>query len=160
GDVMCDVYLRGTGQRLSTEAAVPIFESTGRHQVLGGAANVAANLRALASEGRLLGVVGADAAGCCVRRLLAGQDTEGTAGPGASSRPTTEKCRLVAQQQQVLRLDQESRAALAPDLIKRGLQHSATLLADVDGLVCSDYHKGVCTPELLAPLFAMAQAAK
>src|SRR5262249_26330192 len=70
GDVMCDVYLWGTVHRVSTEAPVPIFESTGRHQVLGGAANVAANLRALGCEVRLLGVVGADAAGRCVRELL------------------------------------------------------------------------------------------
>jgi D-beta-D-heptose 7-phosphate kinase/D-beta-D-heptose 1-phosphate adenosyltransferase len=159
GDVMCDVYLWGTVQRISTEAPVPIFESTAQHQVLGGAANVAANLRALGCEVRLLGVVGADAPGRCVRELLHRQGIDDTAVLEDPSRPTTEKTRLVAQQQQVLRLDQESRAPLTPALVKRALQHSTTLLADVDGLVCSDYHKGVCTPGLLAPLFAMARAA-
>jgi len=159
GDVMCDVYLWGTVQRISSEAPVPIFESTGRHQVLGGAANVAANLRALGCEVRLLGVVGADAAGRWVRELLHCQDIDDTALLEDPSRPTTEKTRLVAQQQHVLRLDQESREPLTPDLIQRALHHSTTLLADVDGLVCSDYHKGVCTPALLQPLFAMARAA-
>ena len=159
GDVMCDVYLWGTVQRISTEAPVPIFESTAQHQVLGGAANVAANLRALGCEVRLLGVVGADAPGRCVRELLHRQGIDDTAVLEDSSRPTTEKTRLVAQQQQVLRLDQESRAPLTPALVKRALQHSTTLLADVDGLVCSDYHKGVCTPGLLEPLFAMARTA-
>jgi D-beta-D-heptose 7-phosphate kinase / D-beta-D-heptose 1-phosphate adenosyltransferase len=159
GDVMCDVYLWGTVQRISTEAPVPIFESTGRHQVLGGAANVAANLRALGCEVRLLGVVGADAAGRCVRELLHRQGIDDTALLEDAARPTTEKTRLVAQQQHVLRLDQESREPLTPDLIERALQHSRALLADVDGLVCSDYHKGVCTPGLLEPLFAMARAA-
>ena len=159
GDVMCDVYLWGTVQRISTEAPVPIFESTAQHQVLGGAANVAANLRALGCEVRLLGVVGADAPGRCVRELLHRQGIDDTAVLEDPSRPTTEKTRLVAQQQQVLRLDQESRAPLTPAFVKRALQHSTTLLADVDGLVCSDYHKGVCTPGLLEPLFAMARAA-
>ncbi len=159
GDVMCDVYLWGTVQRISTEAPVPIFESTAQHQVLGGAANVAANLRALGCEVRLLGVVGADAPGRCVRELLHRQGIDDTAVLEDPSRPTTEKTRLVAQQQQVLRLDQESRAPLTPALVKRALQHSTTLLADADGLVCSDYHKGVCTPGLLEPLFAMARAA-
>ena len=159
GDVMCDVYLWGTVQRISTEAPVPIFESTAQHQVLGGAANVAANLRALGCEVRLLGIVGADAAGRCVRELLHRQGIDDTTVLEDPSRPTTEKTRLVAQQQHVLRLDRESRAPLTPALVKRALQHSTTLLADVDGLVCSDYHKGVCTPGLLEPLFAMARAA-
>lgn len=156
---MCDVYLWGAVHRVSTEAPVPIFESTGRHQVLGGAANVAANLRALGCEVRLLGVVGPDAAGRCVRELLQHQGIDDTTVLEDPSRPTTEKTRLVAQHQHVLRLDQESQAPLAAALITRALQHSTTLLADVDGLVCSDYHKGVCTPGLLEPLFAMARAA-
>jgi D-beta-D-heptose 7-phosphate kinase/D-beta-D-heptose 1-phosphate adenosyltransferase len=158
GDVMCDVYLEGTVHRISPEAPVPVFESTARRQVLGGAANVAANLRALGCEVRLLGVVGADAAGRCVRELLHRHGIDDTALLEDPSRPTTEKTRLVAQQQHVLRLDQESRAPLAPDIIRHALHHSTTLLADIDGLVCSDYHKGVCTPGLLEPLFAMARA--
>jgi len=120
---------------------------------------VAANLRALGCEVRLLGVVGTDAAGRGVRELLHRQGIDDTTVLEDSSRPTTEKTRLVAHQQHVLRLDQESREPLTPDLIRRALQHSTTLLADVDGLVCSDYHKGVCTPGLLEPLFAMARAA-
>src|SRR5215831_8662083 len=158
GDIMCDTYLWGKVSRISPEAPVPIFESTERRQVLGGAANVAANLRALGCEVRLLGVVGADVAGRCVRELLHRQGIDDTALLEDPSRPTTEKTRLVAQQQHVLRLDQESRAPLAPDIVRHALQHSTTLLADIDGLVCSDYHKGVCTPGLLEPLFAMARA--
>jgi len=159
GDVMRDVYLWGTVHRISTEAPVPIFESTGQHQVLGGAANVAANLRALGCAVRILGVVGDDAAGQQVRTLLRHQGIDDTTLLQDPTRPTTEKTRLVAQQQHVLRLDQESRAPLASELVTCALQRCQTLLAEVDGLVCSDYHKGVCTPALLAPLFAMARAA-
>ena len=76
-----------------------------------------------------------------------------------ATRPTTEKVRLVAQQQPVLRLDQESREPLAPPLQSQVLAYASALLQEVDGLVCSDYHKGVCSPDLLTPLFAMARAA-
>ena len=70
GDIMCDTYLWGKVSRISTEAPVPIFESMERRHVLGGAANVAANLRALGCDVRLLGVIGADATGRCVREQL------------------------------------------------------------------------------------------
>lgn len=160
GDVMCDVYLWGDVGRISPEAPVPIFESVRHQRVLGGAANVAANLRALGCEVRLLGVVGADAAAQAVRELLRQQGINDTWLLEDPQRPTTEKTRLVAHQQQMLRLDQESRAPLAPDLLARALQYGESLLPDVDGVVCSDYAKGICTPALLAPLFAAARAAR
>lgn len=159
GDIMCDVYLQGTVHRISPEAPVPIFATTGRHEVLGGAANVAANLRALGCEVRLLGVVGTDAAGQRVRALLRQWGIDDTAVLEDPTRPTTEKTRLIAQHQQMLRLDQESQVPLAPALVTQALQYSQKLLDQVDGLVCSDYDKGVCVPALLQPLFAMAHAA-
>lgn len=159
GDVMCDVYLWGAVRRISPEAPVPVFESTVRHHVLGGAANVAANLRALGCEVHLLGMVGADTAGQQVRALLRQQGIDDAALCVDATRPTTEKTRLMAQQQQVLRLDQESREPMAPELLTATLQQAQGLMTEVDGLVCSDYQKGVCSPALLAPLFAMARAA-
>ncbi|GIX46468.1 MAG: bifunctional protein HldE [Candidatus Tectimicrobiota bacterium] len=159
GDVMCDVYLSGTVRRISPEAPVPVFESQGQYRVLGGAANVAANLRALGCEVFLAGVVGADATGEEVRALL---HQQGIADSGLlvdASRPTTEKTRLVARQQHVLRLDRESRQPLAPALSAQLLAQASALLAQVDAVVCADYQKGVCTPALLPPLLARARTA-
>src|SRR4029450_709399 len=102
GDVMCDVYLWGTVKRISYEAPVPVFECQGQQYILGGAANVAANLRALGCEVRLMGVVGADATGRRVRELLQTQGMDNTWLLEDASRPTTEKTRLMAQQQQML----------------------------------------------------------
>ena len=65
GDVMCDVYIWGEVERLSPEAPVPVIESKRQQRVLGGAANVAANLHAFGCEVRVLSVVGADATGRC-----------------------------------------------------------------------------------------------
>ncbi len=159
GDIMCDVYLWGTVSRISPEAPVPIFESTARHQVLGGAANVAANLQALGCTVRLVGVIGADTAGQEVRSLLHQRDIADTWLLEDAMRPTTEKTRLIAQQQQMLRLDREQRGPLAPALRVRVLEHARALLAEVDGIVCSDYDKGVCTPDVLGPLLTQARAA-
>ena len=159
GDLMCDTYVSGTVMRLSPEAPVPIFESTAQRHVLGGAANVAANLAALGCQVRLLGVVGTDAAGHCLRELLHQWSIPDTWLLEDATRPTTEKTRLVAQQQQILRLDRESRAPLPAALLTQALRHVESLVPEIDGIVCSDYAKGVCSPPLLAGLFAVAQAA-
>jgi D-beta-D-heptose 7-phosphate kinase/D-beta-D-heptose 1-phosphate adenosyltransferase len=160
GDIMCDVYLCGAVRRVSPEAPVPVFESAEQYHVLGGAGNVAANLRALGCTVHILSVVGADAAGQEVRQLLRRQGIADTWLVEDATRPTTAKTRLIAHQQQVLRLDQESRAPLESALHTRVLERAQSLLQEVDGIVCSDYHKGVCTPDVLGPLFAQARAAE
>jgi D-beta-D-heptose 7-phosphate kinase/D-beta-D-heptose 1-phosphate adenosyltransferase len=157
GDVMCDVYLWGAVSRISQEAPVPVFESTERRTTLGGAANVAANLQALGCEVRLLGVVGSDAAGQEVRTLLDKQGVGDAWLLEDVSRPTTEKTRLISHQQQVLRLDREERRPLDSALRDRARDLAFALLPAVDGVVVSDYGKGVCMPEWLAPLFARAR---
>ena len=94
-----------------------------------------------------------------MRHLLQARGLDDTWLLEDARRPTTEKTRLMAHQQQVLRLDQESRAPLAPDLAGRVVEAGKTLLAEVDGIVCSDYAKGVCVVAVLDPLFAAARAA-
>ena len=156
---MCDTYLSGHVSRISPEAPVPVFESTGKRHVLGGAANVAANLRALGCEVRLAGVVGDDVAGRYVREQVRAQGIADDLLVQDAGRPTTEKTRLIARHQQLVRLDQESRLPLLAELSTQILAGVESILAEVDGLICSDYNKGVCTPDLLAPLFAKAKAA-
>src|SRR5262249_58206981 len=141
GDIMCDIYLWGKVSRISTEARVPSVESTARRHVLGGAANVAANLRALGWEVRLLGVIGADATGRYVREQLHEQGITDTWLVQDETRPTTEKTRLIASQQQLLRLDYENQNPLSPSLVSQALQSVAPLMRDIDGVVCSDYRK-------------------
>lgn len=158
GDVMCDTYLSGHVSRISPEAPVPVFESTAKRRVLGGAANVAANLRALGCNVRLAGAVGDDDAGRYVREQVRAQGIADDLLVQDAGRPTTEKTRLIARHQQLIRLDQESRLPLPPGLIAQTLAGAKSILAEMDGIICSDYNKGVCTPDLLAPLFAKAKA--
>ena len=156
---MCDTYLSGHVSRISPEAPVPVFESTEKRHVLGGAANVAANLRALGCEVRLAGVVGDDVTGRYVREELRAQHIADDLLVQDAGRPTTEKTRLIARHQQLVRLDHESRLPLPAELNTRILAGLESILAEADGLICSDYNKGVCTPDLLVPLFAKAKAA-
>lgn len=157
GDIISDVYLWGAVSRISPEAPVPVFESAERRPVLGGAANVAANLQTFGCEVYLLGVVGMDAAAEEVRTLLEKQRIATTWLVADPSRPTTEKTRLVAQQQQMLRLDREAREPLDTAAWETVVEHALELLPDVDGMICSDYHKGVCIPEVIEPVFARAR---
>ncbi len=159
GDVMCDTYLQGRVSRISPEAPVPIFASAERRQVLGGAANVAANLRALGCQVSVLGVRGDDASGHWLQEHMQTQGIDVTCLLVDHSRPTTEKTRLLAGHQQLLRLDSESQTPLASCVAAHALQRVKPLMQTFDGVVCSDYRKGVCIPELLEPLFAMVRAA-
>ena len=159
GDVMCDVYVSGTVHRISPEAPVPVFESTEQRQVLGGAANVAANLQALGCDVSLVAVIGADATGQEVRELLRQHEIADTWLVEDATRPTTTKTRLIAQHQQMLRLDHEVCLPVESTIQARVVDHVSALLPQVDGLVCSDYAKGVCTPEVLRATCVQAHAA-
>ena len=159
GDIMCDTYLSGHVSRISPEAPVPVFTSTQKRHVLGGAANVAANLRALDCEVHLAGVVGDDATGRRVREQLLAEGIADDLLVQEADRPTTEKTRVISRRQQIVRLDHESHRPLPAGLVAQTLAETESVLTKVDGLICSDYSKGVCRPALLDPLFGMAKAA-
>ena len=159
GDVMSDVYLRGRINRISPEAPVPILDCVDRRDFLGGAANVALNLKSLGCEVRLLGVIGKDDAGHRLRELLTQHKISDRWLLQDENRPTTEKTRILADQQQIIRLDKENRMALNSSLRVLALKMVRDLLDEVDGVLCSDYQKGVMSPDLIEPLFAMAREA-
>lgn len=151
GDLMLDRYLWGTAHRLSPEAAVPVVDFVEQKDFPGGAGNVAANLAALGAQVHLFGVIGgqtgprgaADDAGSVLRaalRLFRINDHGVIADP---RRLTTLKTRIIARQQQVVRIDRERRDPLAPsteEKLFRPLLHS---LKTMDALLISDYDKGL-----------------
>jgi rfaE bifunctional protein kinase chain/domain len=151
GDCMVDRYLWGRVERISPEAPVPVVEIERESSALGGAGNVAANLRALGAEPLLLGVVGEDDDGRRLREAFAarGLDLGGLVTDAA--RPTTVKTRIVAHAQQVVRADRESRADLAGAALARLLEIIERELPRCEGLVVSDYGKGVIHPGTLVP---------
>lgn len=157
GDCMLDRYLWGRVERISPEAPVPVVEIERESFTLGGAGNVAANLRALGAEPLLLGVVGEDEDGRRLRAAFAerGLDTRGVVGDPA--RPTTVKTRIVAHSQQVVRADRESRADLDGAALERLKRVVEGELPGCEGLVVSDYGKGVIHPGTLAGALAIAR---
>jgi D-beta-D-heptose 7-phosphate kinase/D-beta-D-heptose 1-phosphate adenosyltransferase len=153
GDLILDRYLWGAATRVSPEAPVLVVDVDREELRLGGAANVAHNVHALGATPRLVGAVGADAAGESFRRLLGTHGVDGEAGVIADpARRTTLKTRIIAHHQQVLRADEETRAALGPETEARLWERIEAALPRADAVLVSDYGKGVVTPLLLERL--------
>src|SRR5262245_52754818 len=115
GDVMLDEFIWGKVARISPEAPVPIVEVTKETYSLGGAGNVAANIRKLGGKPVPIGVLGKDETGNRVQQLLKEMDIDGFA-VARDDRPTTLKTRIIAHNQQIVRADWESRQPLSPQL--------------------------------------------
>ncbi len=149
GDLMVDRYVRSQGRKLSREAPVPVADFVSEELVLGGAANLANNLVALGAKVRVLGVVGNDEPGKWIQEELEkkGVDISGTV---VNSRPTSLKTRFILNHRQYLRIDKESRTDVESHVTKQFLYSLDDLLEDADGVVFSDYDKGVITPELIS----------
>ena len=149
GDVMVDRYYAGTVRRISPEAPVPVVAVAEETQRLGGAANVAANLRALGARVDIVGVVGGDAEGRWVREELSRGDV-GVAGLVEDrDRPTTLKCRVVAHSQHVVRFDRECPSRLPAAALRPLVEALAAAWADADAVVVSDYAKGLVDARLM-----------
>jgi D-beta-D-heptose 7-phosphate kinase/D-beta-D-heptose 1-phosphate adenosyltransferase len=160
GDLMLDEFVRGDVTRISPEAPVPILDMRDRSSTPGGAANAANNVRSLGARASLVGVVGDDASAAALSSLLrlAGIDTTGIVTD--RDRPTTQKTRVVARGQQVVRIDSESRAPLGPTITEALMRATRDALATAEACIVSDYGKGVITPELVAAIVEIAQARK
>jgi D-glycero-beta-D-manno-heptose-7-phosphate kinase len=139
GDVMLDRYWFGDSERISPEAPVPIVQVAKIDERLGGAANVARNVAALGAKTSLLGVVGVDEAGTRVSELLLASGVDSHLEQDAKV-PTTVKLRVIARQQQLIRLDFEEAPSAAA--LEHKLARFEALLGAVDAVILSDYGKG------------------
>jgi D-beta-D-heptose 7-phosphate kinase/D-beta-D-heptose 1-phosphate adenosyltransferase len=158
GDCMLDAYVSGSASRISPEAPVPVVEVASRRYVPGGAANVAANARAMGAAVALAGITGVDESSVRLREELSRLEID--AGPllEDATRRTTTKTRITAAGQQIVRFDDEDRSALT-DLVMAEMWHRASECLDsVDVCVISDYAKGVVTDEFCRSLIDAAGA--
>jgi D-beta-D-heptose 7-phosphate kinase/D-beta-D-heptose 1-phosphate adenosyltransferase len=158
GDVMLDQFLWGSVARISPEAPVPVVDFQRESFMPGGAANVTRNLAALDVPTAIFGAVGDDSAATTVRDLLRAQGIGCRGLLTCSQRPTSLKTRIVAQTQQVVRIDRESRDGLSPQLSQRLLAAVKTELAQAAAVVVGDYGKGVVTQPLLNELKGLCRA--
>lgn len=151
GDVMLDRFVRGSVERISPEAPVPVLKIAGEESMPGGAGNVVRNLAALGARARLAGIIGDDAAGLELRARLAAIDgVEAGALLTAAGRRTTVKTRFLAGGQQLLRTDDEAVAALPAGEAEALLTAVAGWRDDCRVVVLSDYAKGVLTGAIAA----------
>ena len=159
GDAMLDQYVCGQVERVSPEAPVPVLAVERELAMPGGAGNVVRNLGALGAAVAFVSVVGDDQAGSDLTGLIGGQ-------PGVEpwllvqgGRTTTTKIRMMAQGQQLLRVDRESTAPLHPKLAERMLRIAGDAIAATSVTILSDYNKGVLAGEVPARLIAQARQA-
>ena len=152
GDVMLDQFIWGSVSRISPEAPVPVVDFKSESFMPGGAANVARNLSALGAAPELFGVVGGDDSALRMRELLREQHVGCGGLITHSSRPTSIKTRIVAHQQQVVRVDRESKTPLDNATTAQLLEAIEHRLKGADAVIVGDYGKGVVTQNLLDAL--------
>jgi len=146
GDVILDRYIFGFVERISPEAPVPVVRVTREESRLGGAGNVAANIDRLGAEGLLMGVVGDDPFGAEALRLKVGN----TYVRRDRLNATVVKTRIIAEKQQMVRLDREMPITFDSALEKE-MKKTITGL-NVDGIIVSDYAKGTVTEGIMQAL--------
>jgi D-beta-D-heptose 7-phosphate kinase / D-beta-D-heptose 1-phosphate adenosyltransferase len=157
GDLMLDRYWSGEVDRISPEAPVPIVRKLGTYGVPGGAANTACNVAALGARVTLFGMTGADEAGAELRGLLSKRGIDCTHVSIAARRPTTVKLRIVAHDQQIVRIDDEDTSPLELKLGDAVAQSAARIMSRVDAVLVSDYAKGFVTAPVTRALVTAAQ---
>ena len=157
GDVMLDVFVFGQVTRISPEAPVPVVRVTQETERLGGAANVALNVKSLGGRVSLIGVVGDDSAGAHLITATRGLGVDARL-VALAGRPTTVKTRIMAHQQQMVRTDREVSDPIDAATERRLLAHVDKALKKGAALIVSDYQKGVVTRSFMRALIALARS--
>ncbi|MDD5681101.1 MAG: D-glycero-beta-D-manno-heptose-7-phosphate kinase [Candidatus Omnitrophica bacterium] len=157
GDLMLDEFIWGKVSRISPEAPVPVVWATSESVMPGGASNVANNIRSLGGNVYLAGVVGNDERGKLLLEELSGRGINTGGIIRDSERPTTLKTRVIAHNQQVVRIDKEKVADITDSAAEKILDFSDGIMDDIDAVIIEDYGKGVIVPRLLSPLIRIAK---
>ncbi len=156
GDIILDHYVYGKVYRVSPEAPVPVVLKNRSVYCLGGAANVAQNVTSFGSECYLLGVTGDDQSSLVLDDLLKQQSISPFLVKD-SSRPTTEKTRIVGNGHQITRIDCEITDTISENVKEEIISQYKNLIKLVHGVILQDYGKGLFSPDLLQDLISIAQ---
>jgi D-beta-D-heptose 7-phosphate kinase/D-beta-D-heptose 1-phosphate adenosyltransferase len=159
GDLMLDEFVWGRVGRISPEAPVPVVEVTGESFYPGGAANVARNLREFVDGASVIGLLGTDRGGRHLRSLLEEGNIDTADAIQDPEFPTIVKTRIIARQQQVVRVDREVIRPPTAEQIARVSQSVRRQLPALDAIIFEDYGKGFLEAELVRQISAEACAA-
>jgi rfaE bifunctional protein kinase chain/domain len=159
GDLILDHYIWGRVSRISPEAPVPVVEVTRESFMLGGAANVAHNIVSLGGKASVVGIIGKDMAGEAIVNML-GRQGVNCDGVLVSNRPTTVKTRVIAHSQQVVRFDREDSQYVSGKVLTGIVRYLRSVCRSHDGIVISDYKKGMITLELIKSILGATKTVK
>jgi rfaE bifunctional protein kinase chain/domain len=159
GDLMLDEFVWGKVGRISPEAPVPVVEVTGESFYPGGAANVARNLREFIENVAVVGLIGCDRGGRQLRQLLAEQRIDTADVIEQAAFRTIVKTRIIARNQQIVRVDREQVRPLSPAQVSLIADNIRRRLAQIDAIVFEDYGKGFLSAELVGKVSSDAIAA-
>ncbi len=157
GDFILDRYIWGRANRVSPEAPVLVVEYESERSVLGGAGNVVNNICAAGAAPVPCGIVGDDGKGAQIRELLTEQAAPSEGILTDLTRPTIEKTRLMAGAQQIVRIDREQRHPIAATLLEQALQWVEAQVPRCQGVILSDYLKGMLPAELIRSIVAVCR---
>jgi D-beta-D-heptose 7-phosphate kinase/D-beta-D-heptose 1-phosphate adenosyltransferase len=160
GDLILDEYIRGSVERISPEAPVPVLWANGRTYVPGGTANVANNIRSVGGQVTLLGVTGDDASSKILFHELKKRKIDTNAIFRERNRHTTVKTRILAGHQQVVRVDWEHTHDLTKEVNLKILRFIQRKIDSFDAVIIEDYGKGVINIALLKKLISLARENK
>jgi len=161
GDIILDEYIWGKAGRLSPEAPVPVLEVSKYTYILGGAANVANNIRTLGGKVSLAGIVGKDVSADKLNEILAGHNIDSSCLIVDENRPTTVKTRLITHNHhQLVRFDREIKDEIPETHQQELLKKVSESIDSTDLILLSDYAKGVLTIELTQELIKLARLHK
>lgn len=156
GDLMLDHFIWGDVDRISPEAPIPIVLAAKESFMPGGAGNTAANIAALGGKVFVVGLVGKDSAGKTLISELKKQGIKTIGVLESDNKPTTQKIRVVARNQQMVRVDKEDAKYIGTDIEKKILKFISSNIKDWDAVVVSDYAKGIITKNLSENLVSLS----
>ncbi len=157
GDVMLDEFVWGKVSRISPEAPVPVVEVISQSSYPGGAANVARNLVEFTPHVRVMGAIGRDAHGTHLVDLLVAEGIQTDALIQVDDWPTIVKTRIIARQQQVVRVDRERRTRVGEAVMSEVMERAHEVLTETDVVIFEDYGKGFLGQELKDRICAVAR---
>jgi rfaE bifunctional protein kinase chain/domain len=160
GDVMLDKYVYGEVSRISPEAPVQIVDIRSTEYKLGGAANVANNLKTLEVEPILIGIIGDDLDGDIFLETMKKQNLKTPGILKDSERPTTSKTRIIAQSQHILRIDSEVKQNIIGKIAENLVRFFKDNLESFDSIILQDYNKGILTKEVINKIVSLCRNSK
>ena len=155
---MLDQFVKGSVSRISPEAPVPVVYVEEEDFIAGGAGNVAVNLAVLGAKPKILSVIGKDLKGTILKGYLKDKGVDVSALVTDDNRPTTQKVRIIAERQQVVRVDRESKERICPPIAKECMKNFKKAVKTAKGVVMSDYGKGMLSDHNIEEIINICRA--